>query len=51
VSLEGVRAAMPARWCSLFVETKQNPVRIQSLVRTVTWSIFQDVAFLGIFSS
>lgn len=31
VSLEGIRAAMPARWCSLSVEAKQNPVRIQSL--------------------
>ncbi|KAG0558971.1 hypothetical protein KC19_10G068800 [Ceratodon purpureus] len=31
VSLEGIRASMPARWCSLSVEAKQNPVRIQSL--------------------
>ncbi|XP_024384031.1 uncharacterized protein [Physcomitrium patens] len=28
---EGIRAAMPARWCGLFVQAKQNPVRIQSL--------------------
>ena len=41
VSLEGIRAAMPARWCSLSVEAKQNPVRIQSLVRTRTTILLQ----------
>lgn len=30
--LEGLKAAMPARWCSLVVEAGRRPVRIQSLV-------------------
>lgn len=28
----GRQGSMPARWCSLSVEARQNPVRIQSLV-------------------
>lgn len=31
--LDGLRAAMPARWCSLVVNTGQNSVRVQSMVR------------------
>lgn len=31
--LDGLRAAMPARWCSLIVNAGQNSVRVQSMVR------------------
>ena len=31
--LDGLRAAMPARWCSLVVNAGQNSVRVQSMVR------------------
>ena len=31
--LDGLRAAMPARWCSLVINGGQNSVRVQSMVR------------------
>jgi hypothetical protein len=49
--LRAVKAAMPARWCSLAVEAGTCPVHIQSLVCILHSTACSGVKFLLYFSS